>query len=276
MRIRRRPPGQPLAYLLPTDPRAAQAPAPGAPRDRRERAAGDRKQEEGTDGLHLHPNAAADLGAPAARRSALLPLLPQDSVMEARGRGSLGAQQQRPADDGGHGHGHSHRSLENGHRNVPESVIKARERVISNDVGRGMAVAVAVAVAAAAAAEARMGGAHNNAMKPEESMGENSSSISVGSVKKPRGPGVLQEGSRCSRKNGRGWRCSQPTLVGYALCQYHLGKGRVRAAAAAGGRSAGQLGRTEHVDKKAPTPAPNKADDGVPPPPTAHGNGMAG
>lgn len=36
------------------------------------------------------------------------------------------------------------------------------------------------------------------------------------------------EGSRCSRVNGRGWRCCQPTLVGYSLCEHHLGKGRLR------------------------------------------------
>ena len=70
--------------------------------------------------------------------------------------------------------------------------------------------------------------------------------------KKRRGAAVLLEGSRCSRVNGRGWRCSQPTLVGYSLCEHHLGKGRMRAAAAAatgvvGGRGGpGQLGRTEH------------------------------
>ncbi|XP_076894430.1 uncharacterized protein LOC143546707 [Bidens hawaiensis] len=39
---------------------------------------------------------------------------------------------------------------------------------------------------------------------------------------------VIMEGSRCSRVNGRGWRCSQQTLVGYSLCEHHLGKGRVR------------------------------------------------
>ncbi|KAL2480512.1 wrc [Abeliophyllum distichum] len=39
---------------------------------------------------------------------------------------------------------------------------------------------------------------------------------------------VIMEGSRCSRVNGRGWRCCQPTLVGYALCEHHLGKGRLR------------------------------------------------
>lgn len=44
---------------------------------------------------------------------------------------------------------------------------------------------------------------------------------------KPRG-GALLEGSRCSRVNGRGWRCCQQTLVGYSLCEHHLGKGRLR------------------------------------------------
>lgn len=39
---------------------------------------------------------------------------------------------------------------------------------------------------------------------------------------------VVMEGSRCSRVNGRGWRCWQQTLVGYSLCDHHLGKGRLR------------------------------------------------
>jgi WRC len=43
-----------------------------------------------------------------------------------------------------------------------------------------------------------------------------------------RNSAVLLEGSRCSRVNGRGWRCCQPTLVGYLLCEHHLGKGRTR------------------------------------------------
>ncbi|KAK4783183.1 hypothetical protein SAY86_007557 [Trapa natans] len=42
------------------------------------------------------------------------------------------------------------------------------------------------------------------------------------------GDGTVMEGSRCSRVNGRGWRCCQPTLVGYSLCEHHLGKGRLR------------------------------------------------
>ncbi|CAL9761962.1 unnamed protein product [Musa acuminata subsp. burmannicoides] len=43
-----------------------------------------------------------------------------------------------------------------------------------------------------------------------------------------RSPAVPVEGSRCSRVNGRGWRCCQKTLVGYSLCEHHLGKGRLR------------------------------------------------
>ncbi|KAJ6923785.1 hypothetical protein NC652_017183 [Populus alba x Populus x berolinensis] len=40
--------------------------------------------------------------------------------------------------------------------------------------------------------------------------------------------GALLEGSRCSRVNGKGWRCCQQTLVGYSFCEHHLGKGRLR------------------------------------------------
>ncbi|KAF8043777.1 hypothetical protein BT93_A1945 [Corymbia citriodora subsp. variegata] len=50
---------------------------------------------------------------------------------------------------------------------------------------------------------------------------------SSGAKKRGRG-GALMEGSRCSRVNGRGWRCCQQTLVGYSLCEHHLGKGRLR------------------------------------------------
>ncbi|XP_010554879.1 PREDICTED: uncharacterized protein LOC104824476 [Tarenaya hassleriana] len=46
--------------------------------------------------------------------------------------------------------------------------------------------------------------------------------------KKGRGASSLAEGSRCSRVNGRGWRCCQQTRQGYSLCQHHLGKGRLR------------------------------------------------
>ncbi|XP_059646397.1 uncharacterized protein LOC132292953 [Cornus florida] len=48
------------------------------------------------------------------------------------------------------------------------------------------------------------------------------------SAKKSKRGSVIMEGSRCSRVNGRGWRCCQQTLVGYSLCEHHLGKGRLR------------------------------------------------
>ncbi|GMI63319.1 hypothetical protein HRI_000001200 [Hibiscus trionum] len=51
--------------------------------------------------------------------------------------------------------------------------------------------------------------------------------IPSGAKKRGRG-GALMEGSRCSRVNGRGWRCCQQTLIGYSLCEHHLGKGRLR------------------------------------------------
>ncbi|XAR68607.1 hypothetical protein NMG60_11003793 [Bertholletia excelsa] len=50
-------------------------------------------------------------------------------------------------------------------------------------------------------------------------------------ARKPRRGGAIVEGSRCSRVNGRGWRCSQSTLVGYSLCEHHLGKSRLRSVA---------------------------------------------
>lgn len=49
--------------------------------------------------------------------------------------------------------------------------------------------------------------------------------------KKAKRGNVIMEGSRCSRVNGRGWRCCQQTLVGYSLCEHHLGKGRLRSIA---------------------------------------------
>lgn len=56
-------------------------------------------------------------------------------------------------------------------------------------------------------------------------------------TKKKKKGGSLMEGSRCSRVNGRGWRCMQPTLVGYALCEHHLGKGRLRSMSSVRARS---------------------------------------
>lgn len=52
--------------------------------------------------------------------------------------------------------------------------------------------------------------------------------IEISGAKKRGRGGTVMEGSRCSRVNGRGWRCCQQTLVGYSLCEHHLGKGRLR------------------------------------------------
>uniref|UniRef100_A0A1J3DKM5 WRC domain-containing protein n=1 Tax=Noccaea caerulescens TaxID=107243 RepID=A0A1J3DKM5_NOCCA len=66
--------------------------------------------------------------------------------------------------------------------------------------------------------------------------------------KKAKKSGALEEGSRCSRVNGRGWRCCQQTLVGYSLCEHHLGKGRVRSTnKSGGGRRGGQSGEKKAV-----------------------------
>ncbi|XP_057507502.1 uncharacterized protein LOC130790541 [Actinidia eriantha] len=67
--------------------------------------------------------------------------------------------------------------------------------------------------------------------KPNEEQGskandEGDNGNNSGGKKVKRG-NVILEGSRCSRMNGRGWRCCQQTLVGYSLCEYHLGKGRL-------------------------------------------------
>jgi hypothetical protein len=84
MRIRRRPPGQPLAYLLPSDPSAApQSPPRASSIDRQERPPPPPGGKQGEGELHLHP-ATNDSPAPAdledgrsrssaLRRPALLP-----------------------------------------------------------------------------------------------------------------------------------------------------------------------------------------------------------
>lgn len=61
-----------------------------------------------------------------------------------------------------------------------------------------------------------------------------------GKKKGKKNGGALEEGSRCSRVNGRGWRCCQQTLVGYSLCEHHLGKGRVRSMNKSGGGRGGE------------------------------------
>ncbi|KAJ6796708.1 uncharacterized protein M6B38_202140 [Iris pallida] len=66
--------------------------------------------------------------------------------------------------------------------------------------------------------------------------------------RKKRGSPVLMEGSRCSRVNGRGWRCFQQTLVGYSLCEHHLGKGRLRSMSSVRGSKSGASTTTKHKD----------------------------
>ncbi|KAL7138614.1 hypothetical protein ABFS83_10G175600 [Erythranthe nasuta] len=58
---------------------------------------------------------------------------------------------------------------------------------------------------------------------------------------------VIMEGSRCSRVNGRGWRCCHPTLVGYSLCQHHLAKGRLRSNSNSSSSSTGVVRRGKVV-----------------------------
>ncbi|KAE9593897.1 hypothetical protein Lal_00036599 [Lupinus albus] len=63
--------------------------------------------------------------------------------------------------------------------------------------------------------------------------------------KKAKGSAVM-EGSRCSRVNGRGWRCCQQTLVGYSLCEHHLGKGRLRSMSSVRNRSIASTTESDH------------------------------
>ncbi|XP_073043082.1 uncharacterized protein [Primulina eburnea] len=78
------------------------------------------------------------------------------------------------------------------------------------------------------------------------------------SAKKSKRGNVIVEGSRCSRVNGRGWRCCQPTLVGYALCEHHLGKGRVR--------SMSSVRQRHEVDHNGDAHPLNSRDLGLPQP----------
>lgn len=62
--------------------------------------------------------------------------------------------------------------------------------------------------------------------------------------------GVFMQGpSRCSRYNGRGWRCSRLTASGHALCEYHLEKARIRSNTNHfNGRGLGNKSKINHVD----------------------------
>ncbi|XWS43251.1 hypothetical protein CRYUN_Cryun16bG0086800 [Craigia yunnanensis] len=90
----------------------------------------------------------------------------------------------------------------------------------------------------------------------EEKESKDSASTTVDnnnlSSAKKRGRGsALMEGSRCSRVNGRGWRCCQQTLVGYSLCEHHLGKGRLRSMTSVRSRS---LASSNNAAKKEEKP----------------------
>ncbi|KAJ7975994.1 Growth-regulating factor [Quillaja saponaria] len=76
----------------------------------------------------------------------------------------------------------------------------------------------------------------NNEQDEEEETKVGGIANNNASKKKARGS-ALMEGSRCSRVNGRGWRCCQQTLVGYSLCEHHLGKGRMRSMTSVRSRS---------------------------------------
>lgn len=79
----------------------------------------------------------------------------------------------------------------------------------------------------------------------------NTAVTGTGTKKRARG-GALMEGSRCSRVNGRGWRCCQQTLVGYSLCEHHLGKGRLRSMTSVRSRSLATNDNISRKKKEAP------------------------
>ncbi|KAI4371966.1 hypothetical protein MLD38_010254 [Melastoma candidum] len=90
--------------------------------------------------------------------------------------------------------------------------------------------------------------------------------------------GTSMEGSRCSRVNGRGWRCGQQTLVGYSLCEHHLGKGRLRSMMNV--RSRFTIGATEASvkghEKLEPMDQPTGADPERSLPPGLEGRSSVG
>ncbi|KAM0918236.1 hypothetical protein ACQ4PT_008849 [Festuca glaucescens] len=236
MRIRRRPQPSPSSsssspsfLLLHSDPSTSAAPQQTPRNAERSQERRGLEVEGGGSEEEERRRANVDLGhkSAVARRLAL----PQDNAVGCVE--SPGAEQ--AADDL-----YSHRrGLVNGHGGADWKADVARTGRLGDPAGR-MDGPVANGVAAPALA-----------VQDEKINGSDGSGSAGSGAKKRRGPAVLLEGSRCSRVNGRGWRCSQPTLVGYSLCEHHLGKGRMRAATAAaaagGGRGGpGQLGRTEH------------------------------
>ncbi|KAJ9184674.1 hypothetical protein P3X46_004378 [Hevea brasiliensis] len=75
------------------------------------------------------------------------------------------------------------------------------------------------------------------------------------STKKRVRGGALMEGSRCSRVNGRGWRCCQQTLVGYSLCEHHLGKGRLRSMTSVRSRSMAKTATSKESSQPLSSPS---------------------
>lgn len=90
-------------------------------------------------------------------------------------------------------------------------------------------------------------------LQPNSDGQEGIKNTTSSSTKKIKRGNVIMEGSRCSRVNGRGWRCSQQTLVGYSLCEHHLGKGRLRSMTSVRNRAvANQIGANEKDETIAP------------------------
>ncbi|CAN6164683.1 unnamed protein product [Urochloa humidicola] len=244
MRIRRRPQPPPSSLQLPasSDPTTSST-APQTPQQNAARTRGWLEPAgSGEDREVKQMHAGADLGrkSGAARRLAL----PQDddNVVVDCGR-SMGAQHGDGADDGGH---RRFSAVSNGHHSLD---LKDSVACIGGVGGKSEPVAVKLEEpvtcnGALQLAVVPVAGATKDEEKQASSISNGSGGAS--GAKKRRGPAVLLEGSRCSRVNGRGWRCSQPTLVGYSLCEHHLGKGRMRSAAAAAA-ARGRLGRTEHA-----------------------------
>ncbi|KAM0926805.1 hypothetical protein ACQ4PT_003003 [Festuca glaucescens] len=234
MRIRRRPQAQ---ALIPSDP--SQPPnTPGSQQHWLPQKEANYKPEEELHSHRPHVDLGGDPSPPARRTSSPPPHQQGDNVVgrsdDAEGRGGGGARRQA----GPASHGRAHGSLENGHRGECDWPVidAAREPPVVGVVVSAMPVASTVP------------------------LNEKEGIKSDGGPKRRRGPALLLEGSRCSRVNGRGWRCSQPTLVGYSLCEHHLGKGRQSRRAnsdgGGGGRSAGapKLGRTEPSSRKIASP----------------------
>ncbi|KAM0824839.1 hypothetical protein ACQ4PT_069940 [Festuca glaucescens] len=128
-----------------------------------------------------------------------LPALPlQPQIHSAQG-GNVMARSSENAPDGGgaqrQGAADAHRSLENGEHDISGWLVtNAGERAI-NGVMPAMPLESIVSL----------------------NMKEG---ITSDGPKRRHRLAVRLEGSRCSRVNGRGWRCCQPMLFGYSLCHH--------------------------------------------------------